>query len=179
MKENTVEIGITYIPKYLDKTVLPSYSFSGDSGMDVRADLPMKTNKDSYILRFGEQEIIPTGIFLDIPEGYEIQVRPRSGLAFKYGVTVTNSPGTIDSGFQGEVKLIISKVAVGEEDKERAKRLNDAIQDLDPKLLGFHFMPGDKLAQIVLCKVPKIKWVPILTNQDSDRKDGGFGSTGL
>lgn len=143
-----IEIGI------LNKSLypLPAYAKEGDSGMDVRANI-----SESYTLRPFERHLFPTGIFIELPKGYEIQVRSRSGLALKQGLMVLNSPGTIDSGYRNEIGIILWN-ASGED-----QTIN----------------PGDRIAQIVLAKIEEAKWVEkqeIDTN--TDRALGGYGHTG-
>lgn len=133
---------------------LPAYETIGSAGMDVRAMLA-----DSVVLKPGERVIIPTGLYVEIPVGYEIQVRPRSGLAFKKGVTVLNTPGTIDSDYRNQIGVIL--INLGAED--------------------FTIEPGDRIAQLVLNQVPQINWVPVNSVEElssTDRGLGGFGSTG-
>ena len=122
--------------------------------MDVRAMLA-----DSVVLKPGERVIIPTGLYVEIPVGYEIQVRPRSGLAFKKGVTVLNTPGTIDSDYRNQIGVIL--INLGAED--------------------FTIEPGDRIAQLVLNQVPQINWISVNSVEElssTDRGLGGFGSTG-
>ena len=133
---------------------LPAYETIGSAGMDVRAMLA-----DSVVLKPGERVIIPTGLYVEIPVGYEIQVRPRSGLAFKKGVTVLNTPGTIDSDYRNQIGVIL--VNLDAED--------------------FTIEPGDRIAQLVLNQVPQINWVSVNSVEElssTDRGLGGFGSTG-
>lgn len=133
---------------------LPKYETSGASGMDVRA------NKDVVVFP-NCTTLVPTGIFVSIPEGYEIQVRPRSGLSLKTPLRVANSPGTIDHDFRGEICIIVHNV-------HQTERLEISI--------------GDRIAQMVLSKVPKIEWVPLINKDElnnSTRGDGGFGHTGI
>lgn len=134
---------------------LPAYETIGSAGMDVRAMLA-----DSVVLKPGERVIIPTGLYVEIPVGYEIQVRPRSGLAFKKGVTVLNTPGTIDSDYRNQIGVIL--INLGAED--------------------FTIEPGDRIAQLVLNEVPQINWVSVNSVEElssTDRGLGGFGSTNI
>lgn len=130
---------------------LPSYETTHAAGMDLRADL-----KEPVILHSGERRLIPTGLFLEIPEGYEGQVRPRSGLAFKHGITVLNSPGTIDADYRGEVKVIL---------------INHSDQP-------FTIQNGERIAQLVLARHEQIEWVIAEELAETQRGAGGFGSTG-
>ena len=130
---------------------LPHYATTGSSGMDIRACLQAPVT-----LRSLERSVIPTGLFMEIPEGYEVQVRPRSGLASKQGITCLNTPGTIDSDYRGEVKVIL--INLSKEDQE--------------------IKNGDRIAQIVVAKVEQARLdiVPELTV--TLRGEGGFGHTG-
>ena len=135
------------------KNELPSYKFIGDSGMDVRADIG-----ESIILSPGQRYTVPTGLYFQIPPGYEIQVRPRSGLANNYGITVLNTPGTVDSTYTGELKVIL---------------YNSGDSD-------FTVESGDRIAQIVLQEVPMIVWEEVSEfTEETDRGSGGFGHTGI
>lgn len=130
---------------------LPAYETSGSAGMDIRADL-----NDPLTILPGARSIIPTGIYLEIPPGFECQVRPRSGLAIKNGVTVLNAPGTIDSDYRGEVKVILINLS-----------------DVD-----YTVTDGQRIAQLVFAKYERA--VPVLVSELSTtgRGEGGFGSTG-
>ena len=143
---------IKVLIKRLSKEIsLPKYETIGSSGMDLRANLEKEISISS-----GKSEIIPTGISVSIPEEFEIQIRPRSGLAAKQKVTVLNSPGTIDSDFRGEIKVIL--INLGKND--------------------FEIRNGDRIAQMVLCPVSKAKLYEIDDLSETDRGSGGFGSTG-
>ncbi len=130
---------------------LPSYATSGSSGMDLRAFLP-----EPVILRPMQRTLIPTGLFMELPEGYEAQIRPRSGLAIKQGLTCLNTPGTIDADYRGEIKVILINLSAEDH----------TIQD------------GDRIAQMVIQKVEKISWQQTDQLVSTDRNEGGFGSTG-
>lgn len=130
---------------------LPEYATSGASGMDIRAFLDT-----TIVLKPMERVLVPTGLFAEIPEGYEIQVRPRSGLAIKQGITCLNTPGTIDADYRGEIKVILINLS-GEEQ---------------------NIQPGDRIAQLVLQKVEKINWKPVDGISETERGAGGFGHTG-
>jgi dUTP pyrophosphatase len=134
----------------------PDYATSGASGFDLRANL------DSPIkIGVGKRAMVPTGLFFEIPENFEIQVRPRSGLAAKNGVTVLNTPGTVDADYRGEVKVIL--INLGDED--------------------FVIQHGDRIAQAVMCAVTAKNIVKLIkvtdVSTDTDRGSGGFGSTGV
>ena len=131
---------------------LPTYATVSSSGMDLRAylDKPMRVVP-------GERVIIPTGIYVQMPEGYEAQVRPRSGLAFKHGITVLNSPGTIDADYRGEIKVLLINLG------------GDV----------FEIYGGDRIAQIVFAKYAKADFVEVESLDSSERADGGIGHTGI
>jgi len=131
---------------------LPVYAHEGDAGMDVRANI-----EKPITLRSLERTIIPTGIRVKIPKGYEIQVRPRSGLAAKHGVSLANSIGTIDEGFINTIGAIVINLS------------NEP----------FTINPGDRIAQIVLKKFETIEWEEVDILEDTERGLSGFGSTGL
>ncbi|OYZ00900.1 MAG: deoxyuridine 5'-triphosphate nucleotidohydrolase [Sphingobacteriia bacterium 28-36-52] len=130
---------------------LPSYATLGSSGMDIRAFMTEPT-----VLQPSERGLVPTGLFVEIPLGYEIQIRPRSGLAIKQGITCLNSPGTIDADYRGEIKVILINLSN------------------EPQTIN----PGDRIAQMVLQKVEVVQWVPVSELNESERGSGGFGSTG-
>ena len=131
--------------------VIPQYKTSGAAGADICALL-----SESVVIKKGERAMIPTGLFFAIPEGYEVQVRPRSGLAAKNGVTVLNTPGTIDSDYRGEVKVIL--INLGNED--------------------FTVNNGDRIAQIVVAPVTIGEFEQVSELDETERGTGGFGSTG-
>lgn len=132
--------------------VIPEYKTAGAAGADVCALID-----SDLLLKAGSRAIIPTGLFFEIPEGYEIQVRPRSGLAAKNGVTVLNSPGTIDSDYRGELKIIL--INLGEED--------------------FTIHRGDRIAQIIFAPVIQAAFFPVQELSLTERGSDGFGSTGV
>lgn len=132
---------------------LPVYANPGDSGMDIRAN-------ETIVIRPRETRLIPTGIHVGLPEGYEIQVRPRSGLSLKTKLRVSNTPGTIDEAYTGEICII-------------ADNIHSAVE--------FTAQKGERIAQIVLQQVPKIEWVQVTSKEDlgsTARGDKGFGSSG-
>lgn len=131
---------------------LPAYSTLLAAGMDVRAEL-----SESITLEPMQRVIVPTGLYFEIPAGYEIQVRPRSGLAAKHGITVLNSPGTIDADYRGELKVILVNLSS------------------EP----FVIESGERIAQIVLAAHAHIEWEETSELSDSERGEGGFGSTGV
>lgn len=130
---------------------LPAYATEGSSGMDIKASLesPMK-------LKPLERALIPTGIFIELPRGYEVQVRPRSGLAIKQGITCLNTPGTIDADYRGEIKIILINLSA-----------EDQV-----------IRPGDRIAQLVIQKVERIEWKSVEELETTIRNAGGFGHTG-
>ena len=131
---------------------LPEYATTGSSGMDIRASLVTDIE-----LKPLERCIVSTGLFIELPEGYEAQVRPRSGLAIKNGITCLNTPGTIDSDYRGEIKIILVNLS-GE---------NHTIHN------------GDRIAQLVIQKVEKAVWVDTISITSTQRSEGGFGHTGV
>src|SRR5687767_11629003 len=130
---------------------LPSYATAGSSGMDLRANLD-----NSITLQSLERTLVPTGLFIELPDGYEAQVRPRSGLAIKQGITCLNSPGTIDADYRGEIKIILINLSQEEQ--------------------VIH--PGDRIAQMVVHEVERVKWKPVKSISVTKRHEGGFGHTG-
>ena len=135
-----------------DGVAVPSYETSGAAGADVRAFL-----NEPVVIPVGKRAVIPTGLFFAIPEGFEIQVRPRSGLAAKNGVTVLNTPGTIDSDYRGEVKVIL--INLGDAD--------------------FTVNNGDRIAQLIVAPVTQGIFVKTDKLDETERGVGGFGSTGV
>lgn len=127
----------------------PSYATDGASGMDLRAN-------EAAVIKAGRRAAVGTGLYIELPEGCEAQVRPRSGLALKHGVTVLNAPGTIDSDYRGEIRVILANF--GEED--------------------FAIEPGDRIAQMVFAPVTKAELVRVEELGETQRAEGGFGSTG-
>ena len=139
------------IKKLNKEVIVPEYKTKDSSGMDLMASI----SNDIYI-KPGEKAIIPTGIAISIPTGYEIQIRPRSGLAAKKNITILNTPGTIDADYRGEIKIIL--INFGKEE--------------------FKINPNDRIAQMVLCPVIKAELEVVQELQDTKRGEGGFGSTG-
>jgi dUTP pyrophosphatase len=146
-----VPIKIKRLSEEFKDIPLPSYSTSGSSGLDIRAAV-----EDQVIIPAGELRLIPTNFSVEIPEGFEIQVRPRSGLAAKHGISILNSPGTIDSDYRGEIKIIMMNL--GKED--------------------FKILRGDRIAQLVVSKVYKAELLISEVLEESVRGSGGFGHTG-
>ncbi len=130
---------------------LPAYETAGAAGMDLRAFIP-----ESITIKPMERLAVPTGLFIELPIGYEAQVRPRSGMALKYGISVPNTPGTIDSDYRGEIKVILINLS------------NEP----------FKIESGDRIAQMVIQKYESISWEHVSQLSDSERGAGGFGSTG-
>lgn len=130
---------------------LPSYETIASAGMDLRAHI-----EQDIILKPLERSIIPTGLFMALPLGYEAQVRPRSGLAAKYGLTVLNSPGTIDADYRGEIGVILVNLSNAD----------------------FTIKNGERVAQMVIAKHERAKWNPVQSLSETSRGAGGFGSTG-
>jgi len=131
---------------------LPHYATALSAGLDLRA------NVNSYtVLSPGERKLIPTGLYIALPEGYEAQIRPRSGLAIKHGISLVNSPGTIDADYRGEIKVIM--INHGKE--------NFIIND------------GDRICQMVIQKVEQAQWQEVESLEETDRGEGGFGHSGI
>lgn len=154
--ENNIKINIPFVNKSGNKN--PKYETKGSSGFDLRANLESDTQINLAPL---ERAIIPTGLYFDLPDNFELQIRPRSGLAAKNGVTVLNTPGTVDSDYTGEVKVILVNLS------------NDY----------FTVRNGDRIAQAVVAPVWSENFVELSEtdsiNKETERNQGGFGSTGL
>lgn len=130
---------------------LPSYATSGSAGLDLRAAID-----EPVILGSLERALIPTGLYLAIPEGYEVQIRPRSGLALKHGVTVLNTPGTIDSDYRGEIRVTLVNLS------------------REP----FTIEPGERICQMILARYEQVDWEEVEVLEETERGAGGFGHTG-
>lgn len=130
---------------------LPSYATAGSAGMDLRANIEMPLE-----LQPMQRTLVPTGLFIELPLGYEAQVRPRSGLAIKQGITCLNTPGTIDADYRGEIKVILI--------------------NLSQEMQVIH--PGDRIAQMVVQKVEQVRWELVDILSTTERDAGGFGHTG-
>ena len=130
---------------------LPEYATVGSSGMDIRANL-----ENEVIINPLERILIPTGLFLELPLGYEAQIRPRSGLAIKQGITCLNTPGTIDADYRGEIKVILINLSSE----------NQTI------------LHGDRIAQMVIQTIEKVEWINTTDINTTERGHGGFGHTG-
>ena len=130
---------------------LPKYETPGSAGLDLRANLT-----DNVIIPVGKHLLVSTGLFIQLPNGYEAQIRPRSGLAAKFGITVLNSPGTIDADYRGEIA--VNLINLGDKD--------------------FEISNGDRIAQMVINKIEQISFESVLFLDETERGTGGFGSTG-
>jgi dUTP pyrophosphatase len=150
MNQDMIQIQIVKCENAVDLP-LPAYMSDGAAGMDLFANVVEET-----ILKPGMIELIPTGIKIAVPSGYEAQIRPRSGLALKYGIGFPNSPGTIDADYRGEVKVIMMNW--GQED--------------------FHIHRGDRIAQMVINKVERAQLIQVAELENTERGAGGFGHTG-
>jgi dUTP pyrophosphatase len=131
---------------------LPCYATAGAAGMDIRASV-----EGAVTLQPLERSLIPTGLFIELPEGYEAQIRPRSGMAIKHGITCLNSPGTVDSDYRGELKVILINLS------NTAQIINN----------------GDRIAQMIIAKTEKAELFLVQQLNGTDRADGGFGHTGI
>ncbi|MEZ6000282.1 MAG: dUTP diphosphatase [Hyphomonas sp.] len=149
---NEVNVAVLPLPHF-EGLQLPAYETVGSAGMDVRAAVP---EGEPMVLAPGERAMVPTGLSVAIPQGYEIQVRPRSGLAAKHGLTCLNTPGTIDSDYRGEIKVIL--VNLGQD--------------------AFTIQRGERIAQLVLAPVTRLAWQAVDSLDETERGAGGFGSTG-
>jgi dUTP pyrophosphatase len=131
---------------------LPSYQTSSSAGMDLRANL-----ESPVVLKPLQRALIPTGLFLELPPGYEAQIRPRSGLAYKHGISIVNSPGTIDADYRGEIKVLLVNLS----DQE------------------FPVENGERIAQMVVARHETVEWQPTGLLSETERGAGGYGSTGI
>ena len=134
------------------KHELPEYATSQSAGLDLRANL-----EESFTLKPFERKLVPTGLQIALPDGYEAQVRPRSGLAYKNGVTVLNAPGTIDADYRGDIGVIL---------------INMSNED-------FVVEDGERIAQLIIAKYDQAEWIPVSELSETNRGEGGFGSTGV
>lgn len=133
------------------KHLLPAYETALSAGMDLRANL-----EQSIIINPHERALIPTGLFIALPQGYEAQIRPRSGLAAKHGITVLNSPGTIDADYRGEIKVLL---------------INHSDQ-------AFEIKDSERIAQMVIAQYTQVEWEQVEELDSTERGEGGFGHTG-
>ena len=133
------------------KHTLPSYETSSSAGMDLRANID-----EPIVLKSLERALVPTGLFIELPEGYEAQIRPRSGLAIKKGITLLNSPGTVDADYRGEIRIIMANISAED----------------------FVVNDGERIAQMVIAKHEQAEWVEVEELKETQRGAGGFGSTG-
>ncbi|WP_299578469.1 dUTP diphosphatase [uncultured Sunxiuqinia sp.] len=133
------------------KNELPAYSTALSAGMDLRADL-----EQPIVLKPLERTLVPTGLFIELPAGHEAQIRPRSGLAIKKGITVLNTPGTIDADYRGEIKVILVNLSNEE----------------------FVINHGERICQMVIAKHETVSWQPVQILEETERGAGGFGHTG-
>jgi len=146
-----VQVCITTLPHH-EGLELPAYATLAAAGMDLAAAVT-----EDLLLRPGQRVLVPTGIAIALPQGWEAQVRPRSGLALKHGITVLNSPGTIDADYRGEIQVILGNY--GEE--------------------AITIQRGMRIAQLVVAPVSQVTWQVVETLPETDRGDGGFGHTGV
>lgn len=135
---------------------LPKYETEGSAGMDLRANFPTNLREEGVVLGAGARTLVPTGLKFEIPLGFEVQIRPRSGLALKHGVTLVNAPGTIDSDYRGEVGIIL--INLGNE--------------------PFRITHGERVAQMVFATVTRCEIAETTSLTETERGTGGFGSTG-
>jgi dUTP pyrophosphatase len=128
---------------------LPAYATSASAGVDLRS-------AERYVLQPGERALVSTGVSIALPLGYEAQVRPRSGLALNHGITLPNSPGTVDADYRGEIKVILLNLGGA----------------------PFTIEPGDRIAQMIVAPVSQVEWTEVDVLDETERSTGGFGSTG-
>ena len=134
------------------KNSLPAYETLHAAGMDLRAEL-----EEQIVLKPMERKLVPTGLFIELPEGFEAQIRPRSGLAFKHGIGIVNSPGTIDADYRGEIKVLL--INYGDQ--------------------PFEINTGDRVAQVVVARHEKVNWEQVDSLNETTRGAGGYGHTGV
>jgi dUTP pyrophosphatase len=134
------------------KNTLPAYETVHAAGMDMRADLEAPVT-----LKPLERKLIPTGLHIELPEGYEAQIRPRSGLAYKHGISIVNSPGTIDADYRGEIKVLLVNLSTE----------------------NFEINTGDRIAQMVVARHEQVQWQEVDTLNETTRGVGGYGHTGV
>jgi dUTP pyrophosphatase len=134
------------------KNTLPAYETLHAAGMDMRADL-----EAPVMLKPLERKLIPTGLYIELPEGYEAQIRPRSGLAYKHGISIVNSPGTIDADYRGEIKVLLVNLSTE----------------------NFEINTGDRIAQMVVARHEQVQWLEVDTLNETTRGVGGYGHTGV
>jgi dUTP pyrophosphatase len=134
------------------KNTLPAYETMHAAGMDMRADLEAPVT-----LKPLERKLIPTGLYIELPEGYEAQIRPRSGLAYKHGIGIVNSPGTIDADYRGEIKVLLVNLSTE----------------------NFEINTGDRIAQMVVARHEQVQWQEVDTLNETTRGVGGYGHTGV
>ncbi|MCA0042696.1 dUTP diphosphatase [Celeribacter litoreus] len=152
----TIQIKIQWLPEADQEIALPSYETAHAAGADVRANFPPEKRESGVMLEPGMRALIPTGFAMEIPEGYEVQVRPRSGLALKYGISLVNTPGTIDADYRGPVGVIL---------------INHGAEP-------FHVTHGERIGQLVVAPVVQGRFETVKDLSDTARGTGGFGSTG-
>ena len=151
----TPRLNVFRLDGYDPNIALPRYETKSAAGADIRANF-LSEDRDGVVLRHGERKLIPTGISFEIPEGFEVQIRPRSGLALKQGISLVNAPGTIDADYRGPVGLIL---------------INHGAED-------FAVKHGDRIAQMVVAPVVQATFSEVNELSETDRGAGGFGSTG-
>jgi dUTP pyrophosphatase len=134
------------------KNSLPAYETAHAAGMDLRAN-----TDETILLKPMERKLIPTGLHIELPEGFEAQIRPRSGLAFKHGIGIVNSPGTIDADYRGEIKVLLINFSAD----------------------VFEINTGDRIAQMVIARHEKVIWDDVQILNETNRGEGGFGHTGI
>ncbi|GMO36186.1 MAG: dUTP diphosphatase [Candidatus Azobacteroides pseudotrichonymphae] len=134
------------------KYPLPEYETPHSAGLDIRANID-----EPITLERGERTLVPTGLFIELPVGYEAQIRPRSGLAIKYGISLVNSPGTIDSDYRGEIRIIV----------------------INHSKKSFKIIDGERICQMIVSKYEQVEWDEVKKLDQTIRGNGGFGHTGV
>lgn len=152
-----INVQITFTDGADETLPLPEYETPQSAGMDLRANLPEHTRETGMIIAAGKRALISTGLSIAIPAGYEAQIRPRSGLALKQGISIPNTPGTIDADYRGPLGVIL----INHDDTD------------------FHITHGDRIAQIIFAPVIQATWDVVDVLDDTERGRGGFGSTGI
>jgi len=151
-----IAVGVRRLPGHDPALPLPAYATEGAAGLDIAACLPPEARQDGLVLPPGARALVPTGVAVALPDGFELQLRPRSGLALRDGLTLLNAPGTIDADYRGEIGVIVIN------------------HGREPVTIAH----GTRIAQLVLAPVTRLVWEEQATLDDSVRGTGGFGSTG-
>lgn len=175
LKSNIYDIKKIYVETCRENVILPTYKHEGDAGMDIYSAEEMQINP-------GETKIVPTGLKMAIPNGYELQVRPRSGISLNTPLRIANTPGTIDSGYRDEIGIIITNTSFVESHNINFNNLQQYnISEKGNKNGSYKILKNDRIAQIVLCKHEIIEFVPVKSGSVQNlgtNRGGGFGHSG-